>query len=94
MFLDEDDGSIEIEICCQNHKLDSFWSGEWLSQWSLNDGQLSGLIKSSSHYFEIGNLQFNLGKEFESVSVQNPNDAVSIAAAIKATEDEVSVWIK
>ena len=55
MVLDED-GSITSEICCQNYKLESFWSGEWLSQWTLADGALSGVIKLHSHYYEIGNL--------------------------------------
>ena len=89
MTLNEEEGSIDLEICCQNYKLESYWSGEWLSKWTLSNGQLFGSIKLQSHYYEIGNLQFNLSKEFEA-AVQNPNDADSIVKAIKGVEDKVS----
>jgi hypothetical protein len=43
---------------------------------------MSGSIKLRSHYYEIGNLQFNLNKEYENVQLQSL-DADAIVAAIK-----------
>jgi len=73
-----------------NVKLESFWSGEWQSTWTLKDGQLSGDLKVRSHYFEMGNMQFNLDKTFDAVNVKDGSDAKEIMNVIKATEDKVS----
>lgn len=51
-----------IEISSQNYKLDAFWSGEWLTTFTIKGGVLSGDIKIKCHYFEQGNMQFNLDK--------------------------------
>ena len=71
-------------------KLDSFWAGEWQGTWTVKDGVLSGDLKIRAHYFEMGNIQFNLDKTFDSINVQNINDAKDIIAAIKKVEDKVS----
>lgn len=73
-----------------NVKLDGFWAGEWQSTWTVNNGVLSGDLKIRAHYFEMGNMQFNLDKTFDSINVQNITDATSILAAIKKVEDKVS----
>lgn len=51
-----------IEISCHNYKLDAFWSGEWLTTFTIKAGVLSGDLKIKCHYFEQGNMQFNLDK--------------------------------
>ncbi len=54
--MDDNGEHLIIEISVHNDKLDSFWSGEWLSMWELKDGKLSGNLKIKSHYFEMGNM--------------------------------------
>ena len=56
----DDDGHQVIIISCHNVKLDSYWAGEWQSTWTVKDGKLSGELFIRSHYFEMGNMQFNL----------------------------------
>ena len=51
---------------------------------------LSGDLKIRAHYFEMGNMQFNLDKTFNSIDVKDINDAKDIIAAIKTVEDKVS----
>ena len=82
-----------IEISCHNVKLDSFWSGEWQSTFTLNNGQLSGELKVRCHYFEQGNMQFNLDKTWESIAVKDATDAASIVKAIHQTEEKVSAFL-
>ena len=31
----DEPGTQTIEISCHNYKLDSFWSGEWLTTWTV-----------------------------------------------------------
>lgn len=82
-----------IEISCHNNKLDSFWSGEWQSTWTLNGGKLSGELKIRCHYFEMGNIQFNLDKTFDNVAVKDASSPKDIVDAIKTVEDKVSPTI-
>ena len=82
-----------IELSCMNVKLDAFWTGEWQSTWTVNNGVLSGDLKIRAHYFEMGNMQFNLDKTFDSINVPNINSAKDIIAAIKKVEDKVSSYI-
>lgn len=77
-------------ISCHNVKLDAFWAGEWQSTWTLENGKLRGDIMIRSHYFELGNMQFNLDQTFEDINLKDANDAASIVAAIKTVEDKVS----
>lgn len=56
----DDEGHQQIIVSCQNNKLDSFWAGEWQSTWTLEAGKLSGELMIRAHYFEMGNMQFNL----------------------------------
>lgn len=43
-----------------------------------------------SHYFEMGNMQFNLDQTFENVAVKDSSNAADIITTIKKTEDKVS----
>ena len=86
----EDASSVSIDISAQNSKLDNFWSGEWLSSWQVSGGVLSGSLKIRCHYFEMGNLAFNLDKDFDSVTCKDVTSADAIVNSIKATEDKVS----
>ena len=84
------DQNMNIEISSHSAKLESFWSGIWLSTWTVSGATLSGNIKAKNHYFEIGNLQLNLNKDFDAIPVKDINNADSIIKAIKDTEDKVS----
>ena len=66
VFASQDGSEIRIEISCHNLNFKSFWGGEWVSTWTVNlAGQnLSGHIKVHNHYFEQGNIQFNMNKDF------------------------------
>ena len=85
-----DGDNVNIEISSHSAKLESFWSGIWLSSWTVSGATLSGNIKAKNHYFEIGNLQLNLNKDYDAITVKNISSADSIIAAISATEDKVS----
>lgn len=74
-----------------NVKLEAFWAGEWQSTWTLQNGQLSGKLMIRSHYFEMGNMQFNLDHSFENVALKDSSNAAEIIATIKKTEDKVSL---
>lgn len=83
-----DGDNVNIEISSHSAKLESFWSGIWLSSWTVSGATLSGNIKAKNHYFEIGNLQLNLNKDYDAITVKNISSADSIIAAISATEDK------
>lgn len=57
---------LRIEISCHNLNRKSFWGGEWQSAWllDLESSHLSGSVKIQNHYFEQGNIQFNMSKDF------------------------------
>ena len=78
----DDEGHQLIELSCINVKLESFWAGEWQSTWVLKDGKLSGDLKIRSHYFEMGNMQFNLDQTFDSINVKDIKNAKDIVSAI------------
>mmetsp|Transcript_20042 Transcript_20042/g.19023 ORF Transcript_20042/g.19023 Transcript_20042/m.19023 type:complete len:84 (+) Transcript_20042:636-887(+) len=61
------EGHIAINISCHNLNFANYWGGEWISQWQVdaNSGALSGTIKVHNHYFEQGNIQFNLKKQVD-----------------------------
>lgn len=87
---DDDGQHLTIEISVHNDKLDAFWTGEWASVWTLENGQITGTLKVRSHYFEMGNMQFNLDKKFDNVACKDSSSAKEIVKAIKKTEDKVS----
>ena len=62
VFVDQD--GIQIDISCHNLNFKNYWGGEWLSSWyiSTSTKNITGAIKVHNHYFEQGNIQFNLNK--------------------------------
>ena len=87
--------TIDIEISCHNLNHKNFWGGEWLSRWNVkhtlnsNDFELTGKIIINNHYFEQGNIQFNLDKSFDTpISGTVKGSAQeSIIALISKTEE-------
>ena len=78
----DDESHQVIEISCQNYKLDAFWSGEWLTTFVVKNGVMSGDLKIRCHYFEMGNMQFNLDKSFDSIPCANTANAAEVIKSI------------
>jgi capping protein alpha len=68
-----DQVSIKVEISCHNLNFKNYWGGEWLSNWilDLQTENISGSIKIHNHYFEQGNIQFNLNQSIPSTKLPN-----------------------
>ena len=64
-----------------------------MSTWVIKNGKLSGDLKIKCHYFEMGNMQFNLEKEYDIVLVKDISKASSIVDSIKNIEEKVSLLI-
>ena len=64
VFVDE--STLKVEISCHNFNFKNFWGGEFISSYIIELGSenLSGSVKLHNHYFEQGNIQFNLKKAF------------------------------
>ena len=65
--------AITIKISCHNLNFKNFWGGEWISTWvyDLGSDSLSGTIRVHCHYFEQGNIQFELTKSLDNIAVKN-----------------------
>ena len=61
-----DESQIRVEISCHNFNFKNFWGGEFLSSWvvDLQGDSMQGQVKIHNHYFEQGNIQFNMNKNF------------------------------
>lgn len=59
------DQKLSINLSCHNLNFGNYWGGEWLSNWHVdsNTSEISGHIRVHNHYFETGNIQFNLNKD-------------------------------
>ena len=64
-----------------------------MSTWFINNGKLSGELKIKCHYFEMGNMQFNLEKEYDIILVKDITKASSVVDSIKNIEEKVSKLI-
>lgn len=81
-----------------NCNLKNFWTGEWISVWEVkkesNNFILSGNVRLSTYYYEEGNVQFKLNKNYDSkVSVGENNDssAAEIIKSIGLLENNVQL---
>ena len=76
-------GALQIDISCINLNFGAFWGGEWQSEWSVDTQtqELSGVVRVNNHYFEQGNIQFNLHKVFPSTPLTS-SDGAGICAMI------------
>ena len=71
---------INLLLSAHNLNLKNLWTGEWLSHWSLekandNSYKLTGNVKINTYYYEEGNIQFNMDKEFDTVLYNKQEDA-------------------
>lgn len=80
-------GQLQIDISCINLNFPAYWGGEWQSQWFVDtqNSSISGNIKINNHYFEAGNIQFNMDKTIEPTPLATA-DGPGIVAAIEKLE--------
>jgi len=80
----ENDDTIKFIISSKNTNLASYWTGNWVSVFTLNKSlgaqTLEGTIDVNVHYFEAGNVQLNCKHTATfDVEVTEDNDAVAKA---------------
>ena len=82
------EGLVQIEIGCINNKFTAFWGGEWQSTWIIDTTSqtMTGSVDVKTHYFESGNIQVNLHKDFPSQELGAEATAEGIAKAIDTHE--------
>lgn len=82
-----EEGKLQVDISCISTNLGKFWTGEWQSQFLVDiQGQtMTGSVRINSHFWENGNVQFNLIKNFDETALA-ASDGVSIVAAIEKLE--------
>lgn len=75
----------------------NFWTGEWLSLWKLTKADegyyIQGNIRSSSYYYEDGNVQFKMNNDFEETIKGYDEDAdlaQEVVNIINNKEDRVN----
>lgn len=91
-----------IEISCHNLNHKNFWGGEWLSRWTVthtlgsSDFEVTGKINIHNHYFEQGNIQFELNKSFDSptAGTVTGDAAESILESINKLEETYQISLE
>lgn len=71
VYANPEGTQIRVEISCHNLNFKNFWGGEWVSNWvyDIASSTVSGSIRVHNHYFEQGNIQFNITKDFPATKV-------------------------
>ena len=89
------DGHLQVDISCISLNFNSFWGGEWQSEWVIDTQEetLSGSIRINNHYFEQGNIQFSLKKSFEARKLA-ASDGEGICAEINKLETNYQLEIE
>jgi len=92
-------GHWKIYLLLSSHNLNikNLWSGEWLSHWNIektseNTFKVLGNLKINTYYYEEGNIQFNLDKEFNivlSANQENEELATSVIDFIQESETAI-----
>ena len=73
VYAQGDGSQLQVEISCHNLNFKSYWGGEWVSTWTIDlnaGGTVAGLIRVHNHYYEQGNIQFNLNKDIPAAKVK------------------------
>jgi capping protein alpha len=90
-FIEEAQGRVyrgeaayHIVISAHSINLRNFWTGEWVSQWTVTPSKLEGSVAFRAHYFEDGNLQMSQEKK---VTVQLDSLDSAVASIISAESE-------
>jgi len=90
------ESGVSIGLSGFKDNLSNFWSGRWCSTWdcaiSGSSADVSGSIKLLVHYFENGNVQFEVAKQVSgSISWAAPEHfGAAVVEFISAQEKDVS----
>lgn len=79
---------IYLLLSSHNINLKNLWTGEWQSFWNVEKTgpctyDIKGSVKANTYYYEEGNIQFNLDKEFKHV-LNSANEDEELASEIIA----------
>jgi capping protein alpha len=90
VYYDSIVDKIFVLICGQIINEANYFNGEWLSIWEsdLNDKSVSGEIRINTIYYEEGNVQFNLKKNYET-KIQGNDFADELIKFIEKKENEI-----
>lgn len=84
------EGGFTVNMCGEKVNLKNFWSGHWVSTWSVavsgESATLSGDVKVHVHYFEDGNLQLQTNKKVEATTVTFKSDRELSDSLIKTIQ--------
>jgi len=93
----EGDDTLRIVYGVEHKKLKVFWSGRWSSHYTVKftggTAKLSGDVRMLLHYFEGGNVQQSLEKDFKEMSLSYTDDA-SLANALVAKISELETQLQ
>ena len=100
-----DGDHMDVIIAGEMIKLRSYYSGRWVSRYSLDvssdtiyvsthsicNGQMVGMVDIASHYFENGNVRMEVHKDMNPISIafEGNQTPSSVFNAIASFEDEV-----
>ena len=97
-MFSKDNITYHLVLSSHNFNYKNFWTGEWLSIWEINkknEGfELNGKIRLSTYYYEEGNVQFKLNKEYnEKINSTEENDisAQEIISVINNLENNIQI---
>ena len=93
----EGDDTLRIVLGVEHKKLKVFWSGRWQSHYTVKfsggTAKLSGDVRMLLHYFEGGNVQQSLEKDFKEVSLSYKDDA-SLAKVLVGKISELETGLQ
>lgn len=97
--MNNDHWKIYLLLSAHNLNFKNLWTGEWLSNWNIektseNNFKISGTVKINTYYYEEGNIQFNLDKEFNTVlsaSQENEELAANVIEFIREGENAIQL---
>lgn len=91
-FIEEAQGRVykssegyHIVISAHAINLRNFWTGEWVSQWTLSGTRFEGTVAFRAHYFEDGNLQITQEKKV----LETLGSVQAVLPAIITAESEI-----
>ena len=95
VYSSGDGNEMRVDISCHNLNFKSYWGGEWISSWVIDvAGQtVSGSVRVHNHYFEQGNIQFNINKDFAPTKIANLTGK-TVVDHISKNETNVSISMK
>jgi len=78
------DGNIYVCISAARFNPQNFWNGRFRAVWTFHNGELTGNIKITVHYYEDGNVQLNSKATQKTAVSESGNPDAIASAAVKA----------